>query len=66
MQIAKFELEIEVIDKPTSRRRRNGDPLASEEASQALFDAVDAASDALREHGFYVIRTSYGVTAFES
>lgn len=66
MQIAEFKINIQALDLPTDRRRWNGAPMASEEASEALAAAVDATQDILSEYGFQVVRTSYGVSAFES
>jgi hypothetical protein len=61
-----FEMHLTAVDKPTDRRRWNGEPMASAETGAALFDAVDAASAALAEHGFELVHTGYGVTANEA
>jgi hypothetical protein len=55
-----FELELVAVDKPTERKRWTGDPMHSEEASAALFMAVDAFQAAIRNEGFDIASTSYG------
>jgi len=65
IQLAEFELVIQAIDHPTDRRRWNGDPMASEDAGRAMHAAVDAARGVLREHGFEITHTGYGVKATE-
>lgn len=62
-QFAHFELEIMAVDKPTDRRRWNGGPMASEEASEALHRAVDAFRESLIADGFKICHSGYGVHA---
>lgn len=64
-QVATFDFEVEVIDFPTTRRRWNGGPFPSDEAHAALHEVVEALQAALRERGFEIARTGYGVTATE-
>lgn len=65
MQIAEFELTVQALDVPTEKRRWNGDPMASNEASTALWRAVDAFNEQLTNAGLTVVHSSYGVTATE-
>jgi hypothetical protein len=65
-QIATFELQMTVLDKPTTRKRWNGEPMQSEEASAALFPAVEAFRAEVERHGFVVAHTGYGVKAGEA
>lgn len=62
-QIVRFEVEVQAVDVPTSRRRRNGDPMHSEDASAALSEAVDAFRAVIERHGLRVTHTGYGVIA---
>lgn len=62
-QTANFELHLVVLDKPTDRRRWNGDAMASQEAEEALYAAVKAFQQVVRDHGFEIARTGYGATA---
>lgn len=62
--VAIFEVTLRVQDKPTVNRRWNGDPMASDEAAQALNRAVDAFQASLRKDGFQG-EMSYGVRATE-
>ena len=62
-QLAHFEMTLVAIDKPTDRRRWNGDPMASVEASDALLAGVEAFQAELRARGFEIARTRYGVLA---
>jgi hypothetical protein len=64
-QFAHFELRVVAEDTPTERRRWNGGPMASDRASEALLDAVEAFQEALRRHGFRVANSGYGVRASE-
>ncbi len=64
-RLAHFEIHLDAVDKPTDRRRWNGDPMASEEANAALWAAVDAAKAALAEHGFAVCHSGFGVLGSE-
>jgi hypothetical protein len=64
-RVAHFDVRLSAIDKPTNRLRWNGEPMASDEASKALSAGVDAFQEALRRHGFEILRTGYGVTATE-
>jgi len=64
-QFALFELEVTALDFPTTRRRWNGQPMASEQASTTLLRAADAFTAVLREAGFEIERTGYGVRAME-
>lgn len=61
-QIAVFEVEFTADDKIT-RRRWNGGPMASKEASDALFEAVEAFRTVLAKHGYEKGAASYGVRA---
>jgi hypothetical protein len=63
VQLAHFELVVTAHDKPTDRRRWNGEPMASKEASDALHLAVDAFNDALKRAGFDIAHLGYGVAA---
>lgn len=65
-QLARFELRVTARDKPTDKRRWNGGPMASNEASVALMAGVDAFRQALAERGFEVAHMGYGVTATEA
>jgi hypothetical protein len=62
-QVVHFQIEVTAIDKPTTRRRWNGDPMASAEASTALFDVVEVLRTALIERGFEPSTIGYGTTA---
>lgn len=62
-QLAVFEVQMTVIDHPTDRRRWNGGPMASEDATEALDAAVKAFREAIVDSGFEVVRTGYGVIA---
>lgn len=64
-QLAIFQIRLAAIDKPTDRRRWNGGPMASDEASEALHEVVDWMQAVLEERGFEVARTTYGVHAEE-
>lgn len=64
-QVAVFEVRLVAVDMPTTRRRWNGGPMASEKADDALLKAVDAFQDVIRAEGFELVRTGYGVTAEE-
>lgn len=64
-QVAIFEVKVTARDKPTHRRRWNGGPMASDEANDALYAAVEAFKATLREHGFDAARVGYGVSARE-
>lgn len=64
-QIAVFELELEAVDHETDRRRWNGGPMPSRDADAALTAAVTAFRGVMREHGFDLMRTGYGVRAYE-
>jgi hypothetical protein len=65
-QLAHLEVHMTVVDHPTSRRRWNGDPMASEDASEALNAAVNEFQCVVRNLGFDIVRTGYGVTASEA
>ena len=60
-----FDVHLTASDLPTDRRRWNGDPMPSREASDALHAGVEAFQAALRVRGFEVARTGYGVHATE-
>jgi hypothetical protein len=62
-QIVRFEIMVAAIDRPTNRRRWNGDPMASAEADEALDAGIDALKAALVEHGFEPVRIGYGTLA---
>jgi hypothetical protein len=59
-QLVSFEVNLIAIDKPTDRKRWNGDPMHSEAASDALNKAVNAFQDVIRAEGFDVVNTGYG------
>ena len=63
--LAVIGVECTIVDVPTDRRRWNGDPMASKEASAAMQRAVDAFQESLRNDGFPVVHTGYGVLAEE-
>ena len=63
--LATFDLEVTVIDHPSDRRRWNGEPMPSQDADEALHDAIEAVRDVLRERGFEIARSGYGVRAKE-
>ncbi len=58
-----FECEVVAVDKPATRRRWNGEPMHSAEASGALNVAVEAFRAALIAEGFTIARTTYGARA---
>jgi len=58
-----FELEVWALDRPSMRRRWNGDPMASPPANDALLRAVDAFTASLRHDAFQIARTGFGVRA---
>lgn len=61
-QIAVFEITFEADDK-VSRRRWNGGPMASAEASVALRAGVEAFRAAMAAHGYTNGSCGYGVRA---
>lgn len=63
--LVEFELVVTAIDKPTERRRWNGDPMHSREASEALWRAVDVLRDHLRVEGFAIAHVGYGARALK-
>lgn len=63
--LAQFEVHATALDQPTDRRRWNGDPMASKEAHDALFEGVEAFQAALRARGFTIGNTDFGVIARE-
>lgn len=65
IRLVKLELYLAAVDHGSPRKRWNGKPMASEDASCAMVIAVEAAQAALRYEGFALARTSYGVTASE-
>lgn len=62
MNLAHFELHVTAIDPGEPRKRWNGDPMASSEASAALLTAVDTFKASLGALGFQMTRAGYGVT----
>jgi hypothetical protein len=67
MRYVEFQLKIQAIDHGEQRTRiTTGGPLASNEAAEALHEAVDAAKHALNDLGFTVVHSGYGVTAFDA
>lgn len=64
-QLVTFEIRLTVVDKPTTRRRWNGDPMASAEASTALWDSVEELKAFMKDRGFEVVRTAFGATVRE-
>lgn len=62
-QVAVFQVRVVAVDKPTDRKRWNGGPMASKEASAALKKAVDAFRASLAEEGFEAVSTGSGVSA---
>ena len=62
-QLAVFEVEVVVIDHPTTRHRFNCGAMASNDARAALEEGVAAFQAAIRAAGFEIARTGYGVRA---
>jgi hypothetical protein len=65
-QYAIFEVHAGAIDRPAARRRWNGDPMPSPEASEALHKAVEAFRESLHESGFTPASLGYGARAEEA
>lgn len=60
-QLVDFEVVVTALDKPTDRKHHTGAPMHSKEASDALRVAVEAFQGALRDAGFQIGHTGYGV-----
>ena len=59
--LATLELRLTIIDGGEQRKRWNGDPMASREATEALTAAVKAMQETFRSQGV-LVHTGYGVT----
>lgn len=64
-RVAVFHVKLTAIDGSQERRAWDGRPLPSREAHAALDAGVDAFRAAVRNAGFTLVRTGYGVQAVE-